>query len=644
MNGPGKRAKTVAPIATGILLILGGLAMFGHLAVSVPSPQGSFSFFAPVIRTHATAAFSGVAIGSTPGINGSAGDAVYAFVVQEGVNGTPTVNDSSGDHFVQKGSATKAGTVTTRIYEADNVSASVALIVSVSFPSPQTFSVGAVDVAGAGPSPDDAVGPATYGAQGTEAQPKVTTTVVGDLVLGVIGDNENSSVAGVLGSASVNSSTAASAGSVITLGIVSERDLGTGPFTIWGDMGPATSVLSLSFALAIKPAPLATSTPRYTVSFSAVGLPPGTNWSVLLGGTLGSATTPAPLNFSEPNNTYAYAVGPVVGFRSTPSAGIVTVAGANVSVGPVNFTLLPPPPTHPIDHVVVIVLENANTSLITPSSAPYESYLGAQYARATQYYSMCHPSLANYIALGSGYDNCIQGAATTGEGNLADLLERNGLTWMDYSESLPANCTTKASGLYDPGHNPFVWFSDIAGNQTRCAAHLVDSSVFNASVAAGTLANYSFYTPNLDNDGHNTGVAFADAWLRGFLGPILNGTGSYNSSAERVLVAHTAFFVTWDEANNTDFHGYLADGITNAYCLAHTGTALSACGGQLYMLAVSPYSHGLVSSGNATHINLLSTVEWLFSLPGDGGWDGTQYFPAMTGLFSFSSNGFTHPE
>jgi hypothetical protein len=58
------------------------------------------------------------------------------------------------------------------------------------------------------------------------------------------------------------------------------------------------------------------------------------------------------------------------------------------------------------------------------------------------------------------------------------------------------------------------------------------------------------------------------------------------------------------------------------------------------MSVVSPYSRGLSYSGNATQYNLESTVEWLFNVPSDGGFDGTAAFPAMTGLFNFSSNGY----
>jgi hypothetical protein len=54
-------------------------------------------------------------------------------------------------------------------------------------------------------------------------------------------------------------------------------------------------------------------------------------------------------------------------------------------------------------------------------------------------------------------------------------------------------------------------------------------------------------------------------------------------------------------------------------------------------VSVSPYSVGLGALGvNASHYNLLTTIEWLLGLPSTGtGNDGTSQFPALTGLFHF---------
>jgi parallel beta-helix repeat protein len=71
----------------------------------------------------------------------------------------------------------------------------------------------------------------------------------------------------------------------------------------------------------------------FTVNFVATGLPAGTAWSVTLGGAMQTSKT-AVISFPETMGTYAYAVGSISGWASTPSSGSVTVSGAtyNVSV------------------------------------------------------------------------------------------------------------------------------------------------------------------------------------------------------------------------------------------------------------------------------------------------------------------------
>ncbi len=83
----------------------------------------------------------------------------------------------------------------------------------------------------------------------------------------------------------------------------------------------------------------------YTVTFNEVGLPTGTNWSVTVGGVLHSGTGTS-IVISEPNGTYAYAVGAVSGYTSANGSGDLTVDAAALS-HTITFTLSssggPPP-------------------------------------------------------------------------------------------------------------------------------------------------------------------------------------------------------------------------------------------------------------------------------------------------------------
>ena len=290
------------------------------------------------------------------------------------------------------------------------------------------------------------------------------------------------------------------------------------------------------------------------------------------------------------------------------------------------------PPALKIQHVVVIVLENREVGDVW-ALAPYERYLQGHYANATHFFALCHGSPPNYIAMTSGRaEYC--GANLTGQvnaENLPDVVEHAGLTWDGYFESMPSACYTYSQGTYVAWHNPFIAYDDILDNPSRCAAHVLPSAQFNESVANGTLPTVSFYIPNSIDDCDYAALSVCDPWLDDFLTPILNAT----SPPEQALVNHTAFFIVYDEGS-TDA-GYASPLITPD-CLNTTGRALTTCGGQVYFTIVSPYSVGTFYSSDATSFNIESTIEWLFGLPSDGGYDGSSDFPPMTSLFGFASN------
>ena len=286
----------------------------------------------------------------------------------------------------------------------------------------------------------------------------------------------------------------------------------------------------------------------------------------------------------------------------------------------------------PIQHVVVIMLENSGRSTVL-EYAPYQAYLAETYGQATEFYGVCHGSLPNYMAVTSGrYYACgDQPIEPTPDRNIADVLEAAGLGWDGFFEGMNRSCQTDWGGEYDAQHNPFILYNDIEHNASRCDAHVLNSAAFNESVAAGTLPAFSFYVPNLRDDCERTNLTFCDTWLRGFLSPLLNST----NASVRALVGSTAFFVLYDEGLN--YAGFSSGGVVNGYCENSTGEPLSVCGGNIYLSVVSPYSRGATYTANATDYNLASTIEWLLGVGSDGGYDGSSAFPAMTTLFSFSS-------
>ncbi len=166
------------------------------------------------------------------------------------------------------------------------------------------------------------------------------------------------------------------------------------------------------------------------------------------------------------------------------------------------------------DRAIFVIFENANYSNVIKQ--PYFKSLADQGATFTNILAVTHPSQGNYIALTSGSMNGIKDDSIrdVNANNIIDLLEARGLTWKVYAESFPGKCFTgKLQGTYARKHNPFISYLDIQKNPKRCA-NIVNTPQFDVDAKNGNLPNYVFYVPDLKNDGHDTGVAFADSWYK----------------------------------------------------------------------------------------------------------------------------------
>lgn len=187
--------------------------------------------------------------------------------------------------------------------------------------------------------------------------------------------------------------------------------------------------------------------------------------------------------------------------------------------------------------IFTIVLENkSRAQMLHGNSAKYFQSLVAQGALANGYTdARVHPSEPNYIWMVSGQnfgilDNDAPAAhhiASTS--HLVDQIENVGKTWKTYQESMGAPCQVVSNGKYAVKHNPFVFFDDIVGwdgttltRQQRCLDHVVDYAQFDADLAAGSVPDYVFITPNMVNDMHDGTIADGDKWLSTEVPKILN--------------------------------------------------------------------------------------------------------------------------
>jgi hypothetical protein len=191
-------------------------------------------------------------------------------------------------------------------------------------------------------------------------------------------------------------------------------------------------------------------------------------------------------------------------------------------------------------HVVVIVMENRECGRVVGNPrAPFLNALGRRYATLRDLYATTHPSFPNYLALLAG---STLGARETCAScryrsrNLVDVLEAAHLSWKAYMEGMPRACfgPTRA-GLYAKRHDPFLFFTDIAGDPRRCA-RVVPLEALSQDERMAQLPRFIWITPNLCHDMHNCSVSAGDTFLAHIVPRLLREIGPRG-----------VIFITWDE-------------------------------------------------------------------------------------------------
>ncbi len=228
--------------------------------------------------------------------------------------------------------------------------------------------------------------------------------------------------------------------------------------------------------------------------------------------------------------------------------------------------------------VFIIVLENTNYDQALRQ--PFLQHFASIGVLFTDYHGVTHPSYPNYLAmvagspLGVSNDTPKDLDATS----LLDLLEPAGVIWKVYAENLPSPCfrgVASPDGLYARRHEPYISFRNVQENPARCN-RIVNAEQLQADVARDALPQYSLYIPNVKNDGHNTDVGYSDAWLKGFLSPLL-GNPSFMKG--------TLVVITFDENGK-------------------------GWGNQIYTAFVGPMvGAGIREGGDYDHYSLLRTIE-----------------------------------
>lgn len=207
-------------------------------------------------------------------------------------------------------------------------------------------------------------------------------------------------------------------------------------------------------------------------------------------------------------------------------------------------TAIPPDPAPKhFDHVLIVVLENQSyDSAIRNDLLKSLAQKGAVFSNFGNLY---HYSYPNYLALiaGSDFGTHKPQLLSDNQRNFKDDSQHRTigdlLNWKNYAEDYPAPPIAEkpflgnGSGRYVRKHVPFLSFLSVqkksfhnvvaVDTHSKNNAFVEDVGSFIADQKTHPLPEYIFYSPNLDDDGHDptsnpqAGLKKAADWLRVFL-------------------------------------------------------------------------------------------------------------------------------
>ena len=249
--------------------------------------------------------------------------------------------------------------------------------------------------------------------------------------------------------------------------------------------------------------------------------------------------------------------------------------------------------------IIYIVFENEDQKSVISNS--YFKSLADKGANFTNMKAETHPSQGNYIAMVAGDTHGVTNDSNfdINVPHLGDLLENKNKSWKTYAEGFPGDCfTDSSSGKYARKHVPFLSFVNVTNNANRCAK-IVSEKTFFSDWKSGQLPDFSMYVPDLDNDGHDTQIDFAAAWLK------KNFAAAFN---DPVMMKDTLIVITYDESS---YFG----------------------GNKIYNVLLGPMIKAGSSNGTAhTHYSLLKMIEDEWGLGSLNQQDASA--PAISGIWN----------
>ncbi len=180
----------------------------------------------------------------------------------------------------------------------------------------------------------------------------------------------------------------------------------------------------------------------------------------------------------------------------------------------------------PFDRIITVMFENQYRSYAMQN--PFLKKLTSAGADMTNYFGAFHPSQTNYLASLAGevcgVTNDTPPVSPLLQETLVDLLETKNVSWKAYMEAYPGDPWKKSwetpnylpedqpitqyppkkskdLSRYYRKHNAFASFHTIQKDESRWNKIVSDAEFWN-DVAHDTLPEYSWFTPDIWNDGH----------------------------------------------------------------------------------------------------------------------------------------------
>lgn len=178
---------------------------------------------------------------------------------------------------------------------------------------------------------------------------------------------------------------------------------------------------------------------------------------------------------------------------------------------------------------VLTVVEENHGAASASRGMPFLSSLASTYGRTTNYQSLTHPSLPNYLAMAGGSTFGIRDDASPASHPLhgPSVFDVASPAAKVYAEAMTSHCQRVSAGSYAVKHNPWPYFADSASRRNCAAADVPSgttaSGALRADITAGRLPTVGLLVPDICHDAHDCSLATADAWLKAWVKTVMSG-------------------------------------------------------------------------------------------------------------------------